>query len=178
MRSIYHIVSRKPSGNRLYPLAQIKDIDPNLYADMMSKYQGRERVLAMVIPQLGCRWDEVLHMAAVHPHEVAGGLAEAGLQHNFLYYEIDPATLDQAKLIVYPNIDREGNRIYHLKPEDFTTFDPSELDKWAHVPRETIDYYKKNTIEGKKVLTFRHIPHILYKGSVDITNLELKRVTS
>ena len=178
MSSIYHIVERKPVGDVLYPLAGVRDINQELYSNLMSKYQGREKVLSMVISQLNCRWDEVLHMSPVHPSKLSDVLAGAGLNRKFLYYEIDPTTLDQNNLILYPNTYRDEDKIYNLEAKDFVEFNSSDLNKWAYIPQKTVEYYKQRIREGKQFLTFRNIPHILYKGSIDVSNLELKNTNS
>jgi hypothetical protein len=171
---IYHIVPGDVEGRVLYPLNETKERYPSLYERLMEKYIGRERLLSMYIPPLDCSWSDVLHMSPVHPDKVVRALAKAGIERGFGYYEIDPATLDQSKLLIYKNEEREIGKAYDLQESDFAPFKIEDLSKWDYIPDETIDYYKRRMAEGKPYLIFRHIPHVLYKGQVDVRELDLK----
>lgn len=175
---VYHIVPEQVVGDTLYPLSQIKGVYPEEYKKLMGKYEGRDRLLAMRIPQFNCTWADVLHMAAVHPNNMVKALAKAGISKSFRYYEIDPEMLDEENLLIFTNPKRDGERIYDLLDEYFIKFNANELDKWTYIPDETIQHYRDRTAEGKHILIFFMIPHVLYKGNIDIKGLTLKETSS
>jgi hypothetical protein len=109
----------------------------------------------------------------VHPSVVAEKIVEAGGEHRvFSFYELDATMLDPQKTIVYPNTPRENKRATTEK--DFTPFVPSDLEKWAVFPKETSEYYQKQIADGKKPLLFLFVPHILYRGTIDVSSLKLQ----
>jgi len=67
---IYHI--RRPDfiGSRLYPLNRFKDKLPAIYENAIKKYEGREWLMAAMLPILGCLWNDVLHFSLMHPGEI------------------------------------------------------------------------------------------------------------
>ncbi len=64
-------------------------------------------------------------------------------------------------------------RDIRLVPEsrDFRPFDPKKIDEYANVPEETLLYYKEKFLKGERPLFFHHVPHILYKGTIEIEGL-------
>ncbi len=74
MEYLYHRVPPHMEGTILYPLNQLKDIHPKLYAQEVKKYEGRERLLLAEVQPLHCLWNDVLHMTAVSPDEVRVGM--------------------------------------------------------------------------------------------------------
>nr|MBP9719177.1 hypothetical protein [Candidatus Levybacteria bacterium] len=57
--------------------------------------------------------------------------------------------------------------------KDFSDFDPEKMDTYKTVPPETIEYYKEQFSADKRPLMFHLVPHILYKGTIDIAGLEI-----
>ena len=160
----------------LYPLNQLKTVEPEIYEKHIAKYAGREHITEMRILPLDCLWNDVLHFSAVHPNIVREALIEAGtpLQWRIDYFEIDPHLLDPKHTTVYLFRDREKGAA--LTPENFVPYDPDNLEKYAIIPEETKAYYKETLSQGKNPLTFRGIPHILYKGTIDVRQSGIKRL--
>jgi hypothetical protein len=173
MSNIYRIVPNDFQGNILYPLSALKEKHPEIHAMHVKKYEHRKHVTELFIPQLNCYWGDVIHFSAVHPDVLVKALREAGFEEQFSFYEIDPSLLDSQKALVYINKIKEDKN--HLTAEDFTEFNPAEVGKWAYIPEETTAYYRKKLAEGKKPVPFLFIPHILYKGSIEVSGMLLKK---
>jgi len=47
------------------------------------------------------------------------------------------------------------------------------MAKFSSIPQATKDYYKEMIGRGKRPLLYHKIPHILYKGTLDITDLPI-----
>ena len=77
MEVLYHRVPTNMSGTILYPLNELKKLHPELYAEHVKKYEGREQLLTTEVPPLECLWNDVLHFTAVAPSELKANLAKA-----------------------------------------------------------------------------------------------------
>jgi hypothetical protein len=166
---LYHRVPEDMRGTTLHPLNSLKDMHPDLYVEKSAKYKGREHVMEEFIPTLKAAWNDVLHFTAVHPQELKEALVEAGLHpQEMKFYQIDPKLLDPEKTTVYLYRD---NAINKVNPNDFAAYEPDTLDQHSSLPAETKAYYKKMAEEGKRPILFVGVPHILHKGSLDISDL-------
>ncbi len=89
-------------------------------------------------------------------------------------YEIDPELLDPKNTIVYLyKKDYVSNR---MNADNFTVYDPTEIKNYITLPQLTIDYYKEIYDKGERPLVFHGVPHILYKGSLNIKDLKIVQV--
>lgn len=172
---LYHWVPDNFQGDTLIPLNDLKDIYPEVYADAVKKYVGREDILEHRLPILGCLWNDVIHLTAVPPSRVKEAMFEAGRTKPFEveYFEIDPHLLDREKTIVYLY---KGDTVEEkLKPENYTTFDPDSLEQYSRIPEATKAYYRDVYSRGINPLHYHRVPHILYKGTINTVGL--KRIT-
>lgn len=172
---LYHWVPQNMFGDILYPLNVLKDKYPEIYKEHKRKYEGREEVMDLIIPKINCRWNDALHLSAIHPKIVKDALCEAGGRSDYkmLCYQIDPHILEPEKTVVYlysaPELDM-------TKEEDFIEFKPDEMDKYSLLPEKTIEYYKESYSNNRRPLAFHRVPHILYKGSINIKDFPVIEV--
>jgi hypothetical protein len=165
MANLYHRVPDNMVGDTLYPLNELKDIHPDVYERERTKREGRERVMEQIIPYLDCWWNEVIHLTAVHPKKIKDAL---NTNKTFQYYQIDPGRLEPDNTIVYLY-----NELGPLTKESFTTYDPNKISEYTELPEETKEYYQERQEQGKRQLLFVYIPHILYKGRIDTSDVEV-----
>ena len=169
MHYLYHWVPHNMKGDTIYPLHMLKEIDFETYTKAISKYEGREKLMEYIIPTLNCRWNDVIHLSAVHPSDVKKALTEAGREKPFAleYFEIDPHQLDPKNTIVYLY---KNNHVLEKNVEDnYMEFNPDDIEKYSVIPNDTKEYYAEMLKEGKNPLLYHRIPHILYKGSIDVS---------
>jgi hypothetical protein len=174
---VYHMVADPFQGSVLYPLNQLKEIYPDVYAEQVKKYEGREHILEIKIPApLNCLWNDVLHFTAVHPMVIFQHLESAGFDTARLgwnrWYKV-PITLF--------NPENTSVCVYNQAPDlsiesDFIPFDPANMANYRVVPPATIGYYKRRHALGTWPLLFHCVPHILFKGTVDISDVEIIEV--
>ena len=176
MMYLYHWVPKDMKGDILYPLNVLKNEHPELYDIKASKYVGREKVMQQVIPALNCLWNDVLHFTAVHPSVVKEALINAGSKKDFdmSCYEIDPNLLDPEKTIVY--LYEHDSVVDKMSIENFAKYDPNDIEKYSHLTQKTKDYYKEMFDQGKKPLVFHGVPHIFYKGNLNVKKLPIVKV--
>jgi hypothetical protein len=168
-RYVYHRVPAQMWGTTLYPLNILKVKNPGLYSEKAEKYNGREHVMEQIVPTLNTLWNDVLHFTAVHPQELKKSLIEAGMKPKEMkFYQIDPSLFDPKHTTVYLYQDHVLNKV---DPDDFTEFDPANLAQYSVIPEKTRQYYKESFSKGELPLMYVGVPHILYKGSIDVANL-------
>jgi len=160
---IYHKVPDDMQGDVLYPLNELKDRLPETYAIQVAKYKDREWLLQREILPLSCLWNDVLHFTPVHPRLIYTSLRQAGFKYpSTRFFEFDYTRWDPDGCAIMFFSGGE-DRSYHLgRPCDFTNIDM--------LPSETEAYYRECYSQKANPLLFSGIPHVLYKGSVDIKN--------
>lgn len=167
---LYHWVPKNMQGNILYPLNTLKEIMPEVYKYHEKKYENRMDRLKNKVPLLNCLWNDVLHFAAVHPSIVKKLVIDAGFTWPTVeYFEVPVELVAGDNSVVYL-----FNKFYveTHDPSEFELFDINNMDKYRTIKPETLEYYKKCKAEGKGFLVYKMIPHILYKGNIDTTNIK------
>ncbi|MDP2676217.1 MAG: hypothetical protein Q8O83_00835 [bacterium] len=160
-------------GSILYPLNTLKESLPVVYEQQVSKYVGREQITQQRIPILDCLWNDVLHFSAVNPKEIKQALIEAGRSPDFTmnYYKVNPKLIEPKNAIVY--LYAHADNKDKMNEENFAAYNPDEVVKFSSMPRATKDYYKEMIGKGERSLLYHRIPHILYRGTLDITDLPI-----
>lgn len=171
MEYLYHRVPPNMVGTILYPLNQLKSLYPDLYAEEAKKYEGREQLLLAEVPPLHCLWNDVLHMTAVAPDEVRANLALADFSYPpraWFKIPIERVLGENSIAFTY-----RRDKDVHPSFKDYEPFSAERMEVYRTVPSETIEYYKEMKALGKHPLLFHFVPHILYKGTIDIEGLEI-----
>ncbi len=169
MQNLYHFAPEDMVGDVLYPLNELKEIYPEVYEEQKSKYEGREFVTEREIPYLNCLWNDVLHFTAVHPQEIKEGLDSS---RDFKAFVIDSHQLEPSNTVIY--LYQEKGR--ELSEDDFKSYDPNEIGQYSDLPEETKEYYQKMQEADRRPLMFVRVPHILYQGSIDTSDLDVIEV--
>jgi hypothetical protein len=169
---IYHSLPENMTGTMLYPLSELAVEHPQLFNAHEQKYTKRPRVLTNAIPHLGCFWNDVLHFTAVHPEVLKEVLARAGYTKPLHYVQVNPMLLSKEKTIIFLNKVLSSGAA-STTADDFVAFDPETVDKYATIPLENEQYYKENLEKGDEFLIYHGIPHILYKGRLDIGGMPI-----
>lgn len=140
----------------------------------MRKYAGREYLTRYRIPILDCLWNDVLFLFAVNPKEIIDALVAAGGTPfiKMSCYKIDAEFIDPKKAVIYLHIYEDG--IDGANERNFVSYKPQEAVKLSVMPESTKDYYVEMLGRGKwPPLVFHKIPHILYKGTFDVSQSEI-----
>ena len=164
---IYHGVPDPMIGNQLLPLNQMQSTMPDTAEKNLKKYKGRETTIGRRIPLLDCLWNDVVQFLPLHPQKIFELQNELGLIANlptYKFYEIDLSTLDPAQTVVFLKTapGEENVQIKWLSEVDFASL--------QEIPIATLAYYKSLIDSGELPFNYQFIPHILYKGVVDISD--------
>ncbi len=173
---LYHRVPPNMVGTVLYPLNELKARCPEVYVEHARKYspdplletQDRQKLMNARIEPLGCLWNDVLFLMAVHPQKLAEARTKivgrpSAWSPSFV---IDVANLDCTKLVVerFSSGVRGGVEL----------FDPAKFEQDSEVPEATLEHYRRAHAENRKhYFPFLHVPHYLYKGSIDTAGLPI-----
>ena len=167
---LYHMVPADMQGTVLHPLNSLKEANPELYLSKAEKYKDRQNVMAQFIPTLECAWNDVLHFSAINPQELKRALVEAGMEpREMKFYQIDPSLLDPTQTTMYLYQEKAGDD--KMNPKNFAEYNPDTLAEHSALSQMTKDYYKEKYGKGERPLLFVGVPHILHKGSIDVSDL-------
>lgn len=171
MNYLYHFIPDDMQGDILFPLNTLKVKYPQVWAKEVSKYENREDVMQQHIPILDCLWNDVLHLSPVHPALIKKAIFEAGGRKSFNWdcFEIDPHLLNPQNTIVY--LYKFKNFMGTFNEDNFVPYDPDTIAQYSVVPQETKDYFKEMLFQGKGPLPFYRVPHILFKGELNVIGI-------
>ncbi len=160
---VYHRVPDNMYGTIIYPLNVLKNEKPMLYKEYVKKYSQREELLNVRIKPLNCLWNDVIFFSPVHPNEILSELEKAGFSKSpkSRWFKIPLFKLDIKNLAV--NISKDKFELFKLEM----------LNKINFLPEQTKIYYKTCFENNKNPLVLAYAPHLLYKGVLDISNLEI-----
>jgi hypothetical protein len=169
---LYHMVPDDMEGTMLRPLNALKEPHPDLYVKKAAKYVDRQHVMEQIIPTLETAWNDVLHFTAIRPDELKKALIEAGATpREMKFFQVDPTLLDPKLTTIYLYQDKSSEK--KMDEESFAAYDPEKLHEYSELSEETKQYYKEMIEKGSNPLLFVGVPHILHKGSLDISNLDV-----
>jgi hypothetical protein len=168
--TVYHRVPKNLTGDVLYPLNVLKHTHPGIYADQAAKYSGREELMQTAIPGLNCLWNDVLHFSLVHPKLIFDALRTIGYGYRpHRIFEIGSSLLDPGNcLLLVHSVDGSTKEFLQCAPENFS---PA-----GTLSGETVAYFTQCFNEGIHPLLFAGVPHLLYRGSVDISGCPVVEV--
>ncbi len=171
---LYHKVPKNMQGTTLYPLNELKKQHPDVYNEQVKKYEGREALLESKIPTLSCLWNDVLHFTAVHPKIVKDAMSQLGQKYTGKFFQIDPHSLEPENTTVY--LYEPPQTWQPLEKSDFVSYDPEKVSGYSIFRKETIEDYKKRIADGKKPMVNVFVPHILYRGAIDVGGVKVIEV--
>ncbi len=170
---IYHRVPSNMTGTMLYPLNILREKIPEIYESHNSKYVGREELTQLYIPQLDCLWNDVLFMTPIHPQEHQDVFDRFGyISRGTKFFKIPADMLDPAitKLYLYQKvIDLEDI----ILPRNMLDYVPSEMGNYSKIPPRALAYLESMLRKNEQFFTYHKMPHVLYKGTLDISNIEI-----
>lgn len=162
---LYHMVPAIIYGEKLSPLNMLKERYPESYDELAKKYAGREQLLEKKIEPLHCLWNDVLFFSPVHPKEIISALQDGGFSpHRQQWYEVDPFLLKPSQTIIFTFTPTE---------EGYHPYKPSQIEQYASLPDITKEYFRSCFTKKDRPFLFNYVPHILFKGELDISSLKV-----
>jgi hypothetical protein len=174
---VYHRVPPSLRGTVLYPLNQLAGVYPDLFHELRKNYATREDIAALRIPPLGnCLWNDVLHFSPVHPQRLKAALAEAG--HELpsgwrRFFQVDARLLGKDETVIYAMQRAYYTGQFEIEAaseqigQECLPFDAAALSRFTEVPEATRALYARSSAGSFPLFLF--VPHVLYKGRLDVT---------
>ncbi len=178
--SIYHVLPKNLTGDVLRPLNDFKISNPEEYKKLSAKYKGREALMERTIPLLDCLWNDVLFFSPVPPEKLKVIFDDLNINwrlENWLELDMEKmeGAYQNAVLMEFKtNQWKKGD--FSLEPYRFSWLTPEKLGSIREVPQWTIDFYKNCLREKQPLFVFQYIPHILYRGNIDLKNLNAVKI--
>lgn len=175
---VYHFKPKNMVGDLLIPLNQLRDKHPKTYAEHVTKYKGREKLLEETIPLLNCLWNDVLHISPIHPQIVIdtwrqeGLYSYAGIPEQIEVYKIPVDLLKEETTVCYQSFNFDFNS-YNPELDKFWSFQSSLFQEQTKVDPKQLDIWKSDYNAGRMFMWYSHTMHILAKQEIDITSCEL-----
>lgn len=170
MKFVYHAVPELMNDNQLIPLNLMGDSMSNVRSKNLEKYKGREEILDRKIPLLNCLWNDAIQLLPLHPQKIFDLQKQLRLIDSvppYRFYKIDLDKLDPSKTVVFFKTapGEENTEVKWLSKVDF--------DSLQEIPEATIAYYKTLIGTGELPFNYQFVPHIFYKGALDISGAEI-----
>jgi hypothetical protein len=182
---VYHAVPNAMVGELIYPLNELAQFEPAAYELQRGKYLGREAVLDARIDRQGLLFNSTVHCAPLHPYRLFAARRELGFdpqraqasrdnRFGGLFFEIPVERIahhptrwyrwETPWINGYPDEDVAAE----APLDEFEPFDVERYQALDDVPAAHRAYLRRMKDEGKRPLTFVHIPHVLVVGAIDI----------
>ena len=87
-------------------------------------------------------------------------------------YAIDPIILEPRRTAVMDQGFGKDESLF------FKKFDSGSLGEYATLPQRTIDYYREEKERGVSPLLWQYVPHILYRGEIDVRDCSVVEASS
>ncbi len=181
MPFLYHIKSALFQGDTIYPLNQLRERSPEVYARQRRKYVGREALMERRVPLLDKLWNDVVHLAPVHPYCIRAAFLAAGANPDGL--QGGPADtwvqIPAAHIAHLPAVYFTFNSFKHAPPveviepapEDFSWFSAADYRELPDVEPATIASNRERIALGMPPLLLTRTLHVLVDGAINIAGL-------
>lgn len=176
MQYVYHMKPNDMKGNELIPLNQLKGNYPELYDQYIVKYSNhpkRSKLLTREIELLDCLWNDVVFLMPVHPAKIFKALSDLDIKvkRELEFYEIPVTKLkDNQNAVYYYSKEYEKGPDKELDSRDIDILNVEEFKMLEEVPRDSIEYWERESKTGSPYGMFPYIPHILSKGNLDVSD--------
>jgi len=172
MAFIYHAVPKSIVGEYLLPLSEQSQ---SLKAKSLGKYEDRTDIFSKQVLPLNCFWPDVIHFSPVEPQKIKAALFSAGFHwaKKWAWFRVDTDKLkfDRFNSTIYLYSEQEKHQ-FDSQWSDFQGVSNENLAKHQSIPAVTIDHYAEAK-SGQPLYTFHRIPQVLFKGPIEIAQLDL-----
>ncbi len=177
MEYVYHAVPKNLTGNRLIPLNDLKDTHPEIFKAAIAKYDDhpkRKLLPTITIPILNCLWNDVVMLSPVHPHLIYQGWRKVGksIDQSVQFYQIPIKKLKATPTVIY-HYDPDEETGMPINEKNIEILHTEKYRELKELSEETLDWYKKLHQEGKFGAHFHTLPHVMAKGEIDVSDVDI-----
>ncbi len=173
-RFLYHACPPELFGDVLYPLANLAELNPKLYARELSKYSdhpARRRIPWARVAKLGCARRETLNFAPVHPQLIYRAWFELGITLPATrWFSVPVRRFGGLPAVIYT--PSGGDAGADLTDAEVSWFSAETYRELTELPPETLTWYRQLLETHRRGGWFARVPHVLVKGPVSVAGLE------
>lgn len=172
---VYHLVPARVEGEFLMPLNQLKSEWPALYEQHAAKYEGREELMARMLPHINVSWNDVLQFSPVNPEQMRDAMIKTGFGWRpmlFFQFEINEIGMNESNTVIYRHLPKAKGD-FTLSTEDFEVFSARTLEAHSHLPEVTKLHYQESLATKTAPLLFIWVPHVLFCGKISVVNAKI-----
>lgn len=170
---VYHTCPPEMLGDVLYPLADLENLEPELYARELSKYSdhpARRRIPWAHVAKLGCARRETLNFAPVHPRLIYRAWFDLGVTLPATrWFGVPVERFGRLPAVIYTP---SGGDVGADLDADVSWFDAERYRELAELPPLTLEWYRKLLEAHRRGGWFARVPHVLVRGPVSVAGLE------
>lgn len=175
---VYHIRMQPFVGETILPLNRMPEIQgcEGVYEKAKAKYKGREWQMERVVTPFQCKWNDVVFLGPIHPHLMYQEMQEIGYcPEDLEFFQIPASKLNREQTTVWKWLDFPMMDSIHNHLDSYCSFDGYQ--EMRQLPISTREWYKINyqpeRQDPRPPLIFYGIPHILYRGEIDISDKDV-----
>jgi hypothetical protein len=163
-------------GETLYPLNALRSAHSDVYERERAKYAGREVLLELRIPLLDVLWNDAVHLAPIHPARLmavwrAEGFSPA-LWRRTEFFRIPVERIDAGRAVWFGAGAMSSDV---LRDDEVEPFDVERYRELEEPPPAHTAFLRERREQGRRVLPFAHVPHVLVAAPVDVAGVEVVR---
>ena len=175
---VYHFKPKGMTGDRLIPLNDLKAALSETFDLQIKKYEGREKLMKLVIPILDCLWNDVLHFSPINPQIILDTWRNDGLidfaspKLPIEVYKVPVKLLEESKVVCFQSFNYD---FHNFDPESqkFWKFEVSKYQEQEEVEPKQVEIWKNDKRDGRFLMWYSHTMHVLAKQELDIGDCEL-----
>lgn len=172
---VYHIKRRNFIGNFILPLNRMPEFEgfSEIYKQEITKYEGRESLLSLIIPSLNCLWNDVVFLSPVHPHKHYEKYKKIGYTpFSAFFFKIPVEVLKDKRVTVFKWLDYPAEDPIHDSIESYCELDLDKYQEMDDLPDDTKElyesYFNSENPLNYPPYNFYRIPHVLCQDPIDI----------
>jgi hypothetical protein len=167
---VYHIKSQSFKGKYIYSLAELQDIEPQIYKKEIVKYKGRENHPETKIKLLDCQWKDCVNLSTLNPEKILQMEELLGMHTDSIeVFKIKISELEGMKFCLFDEAKSPKSE------EAYSKVSLASYRETQFVPFKTAKYLATCKEKKESPLLFAYTDHILCKGPIDISKTEVFR---
>ena len=135
---------------------------------MRAKYAGREWVMERQVLPLGKLWNDVIHLAPVHPFQIMLSIQALGVpvaDRRWFQIPVERIAHLPAMYLVPPPEPRP------FRLDDFKPFSPGDYRELEAMPPEALESNRTLVPQGLRPLIMNRTLHVLVDGDINVSGL-------
>ena len=111
-----------------------------------------------------------MQLLPLHPRKLFELQQELGIVDelpDYRYFQIETSQLEPSKTVVYFKTAPGEENVTVKRLADVN------LDDLQSVPPATVEYYKSMVGTGEPVFNYQFVPHIIYRGTIDVSSAKI-----